>query len=329
MSPIKELGSPELTELDPRGDVVFVVGSRSAAAENTPARRFRLCSRTMARASPVFDRMLHGNFAESKPAAAAAVGSAGPPADWVVDLPDDDAAAYDLFASIAHGSFRRVPRGLGVGRLYDLTVLTHYYDATPMLTPWLQGWMVGIGETPDGGDEGMLMLKLLWISWELGHKQLFETTARRMVMECRGIFLGDESGIEGLNMPPDVIASIRTQTIQAIMDVFRDLAEKLVIIDEGPRWCRHASYMGPHRCESMILGSMTFCLTRAGLWPVPDAADVDESVVGLYSSLMNLVIHDIGRPGEKNGVDHSECNPRGFLMGRIKDILADVQNPVT
>ncbi|KAF6791346.1 nuclear pore protein-like protein [Colletotrichum sojae] len=323
------MSSTDLIELDPRGEVVFVVGA--AAPENTPARRFRLCSRTMARVSPVFDRMLHGNFSESKPAAADASGPDGS-VSWVVDLPDDNAAAFDLFASIAHSSFQRVPRGLSIDRLYDLTVLTHYYDATPMLTPWLQGWINGIGETPDGGEEGMLMPKLLWISWELGHKQLFETTARRMVMECRGVFVGDEAGLEGLHMPPDVmerIASIRTATIQAIMDVFRDLAEKLVVIDEGPRWCRHASYMGPHRCESMILGSMTFCLTRAGLWPIPDAVDVDESVVGLYSSLMNLVIHDIGRPGERTGADHSECNPRGFLMGRIKDILADVQNPVT
>lgn len=112
------------------------------------------------------------------------------------------------------------------------------------------------------------------------------------------------------------------------MDVFRDLYEKLVTVDEGPRWCLHASYMGPHRCESMILGSMTFCLTRAGLWPIPETADVDDSVVMLYSTLMNLVIHDIGRPGEKGGVDHSECNPRAFLMGQIKDILAEVPSPV-
>ncbi|KAI8302239.1 hypothetical protein K4K59_000577 [Colletotrichum sp. SAR11_240] len=327
MSPLKETGSPELTELDPRGDVVFVVGS--AAAEDTPARSFRACSRTMARVSPVFDRMLNGKFTEAKPAAS---GSGDAAADWVVQLRDDKPDAFALFASIAHAQYRCVPRSLTIDKFYDLTVLTHYYDATPMLTPWLQGWISGIGEVPDVGSEGLLMPKLLWISWELGHKQLFESTARRMVMECQGSMIGEDAGLEELSMPPDIIErinAIRSQTIQSIMDVFRDLYEKLVTVDEGPRWCLHASYMGPHRCESMILGSMTFCLTRAGLWPIPETSDVDDSVVMLYSTLMNLVIHDIGRPGEKGGVDHSECNPRAFLMGQIKDILAEVPNPVT
>ncbi|KAF5486115.1 hypothetical protein CGCF413_v014157 [Colletotrichum fructicola] len=327
MSPLKETGSPELTELDPRGDVVFVVGS--AAAEDTPARSFRACSRTMARVSPVFDRMLNGKFTEAKPAAS---GSGDAAADWVVQLRDDKPDAFALFASIAHAQYRCVPRSLTIDKFYDLTVLTHYYDATPMLTPWLQGWISGIGEVPDVGSEGLLMPKLLWISWELGHKQLFESTARRMVMECQGSMIGEDAGLEELSMPPDIIErinAIRSQTIQSIMDVFRDLYEKLVTVDEGPRWCLHASYMGPHRCESMILGSMTFCLTRAGLWPIPETSDVDDSVVMLYSTLMNLVIHDIGRPGEKGGVDHSECNPRAFLMGQIKDILAEVPSPVT
>ncbi|KAK1468402.1 hypothetical protein CMEL01_00169 [Colletotrichum melonis] len=346
MSPIQEPSVPALTEMDQRGDVVFVVGT---AVDNTPARSFRVCSRTMARISPVFDRMLHGSFAESKPTAPSSdlisLSSSGingtttsPAKDWIVHLRDDRPDSFDLLASIAHSQFQRIPRALSIAKLYELTVLTHYYDATPVLSPWLQTWVSGIAESPEttsssiAGPEGeLLMPKLLWISWELGHKQLFESTARRMVMESSGNLFGDESGLGDLSMPPDVIeriAAIRTQTIQSIMDVFSTLAEKLVSVDEGPRWCRHASYMGPHRCESMILGSMTFCLMRASLWPIPEADDIDESVLTLYSTLMNLVIHDIGRPSDKGGVDHSECNPRGFLMERIKNILADVPSPV-
>ncbi|GJC98789.1 nuclear pore protein-like protein [Colletotrichum higginsianum] len=371
MSPLPEQGTPALTEMDRRGDVVFVVGS---AGDDTPARSFRVCSRTMARVSPVFDRMLFGHFAESKSAVAAAAADAvnaanstdllsfpGTPAaaaaptakEWTVHLRDDRPEAFDLFAGIAHGQYRRVPRSLSVDRLYELTVLTHYYDATPALTPWLQGWVAGVGEGSHNAemssghvarrDGELVMPKVLWIAWELGHKQLFEGTARRLVMESCGSLFGEESGLGELSMPPDVIervAAIRIETIRSIMDVFRDLVSKLVLVDEGPRWCRHASYMGPHRCESMILGSLTFCLTRAGLWPVPAAEDVEESVLTLYSTLMNLVIHDIGRPsvdGRGGGgssssgvvVDHAECNPRGFLMERIKNILAEVGSPVS
>ncbi|KAF9880650.1 hypothetical protein CkaCkLH20_01692 [Colletotrichum karsti] len=322
MSPSKESSSAELTEMDPRGDLVFIVGS---AAEDTPARSFRVCSRTMARVSPVFDRMLHGSFVEAKPT----TNSDSTAIDWVVELREDKPDTFELFASIAHAKFRQVPRSLPIDRLYDLTVLTHYYDATPMLTPWLQNWVTGIGETPDVGVNGLLMPKLLWISWELGHKQLFESTARRMVMECRGT--GEEIELEGLSTPPDIIErikSVRTQTIQSIMDLFRDLAERLITVDEGERWCRHAMYMGPHRCESMILGSMTFCLTRAGLWPIPDAADVEDSVVTLYSTLMNLVIHDIGKPAERGGVDHAECNPQASALVLVPEPTADPNDPL-
>ncbi|GKT60037.1 nuclear pore protein [Colletotrichum tofieldiae] len=346
MSPLPEPSTPPLTEMDRRGDIVFVVG---AGGDDTPVRSFRVCSRTMARVSPVFDRMLHGNFSESKPTPTttttntdllSSLGTPGTPTkEWIVNLRDDKPEAFDLFASIAHSQYRRIPRSLSIDKLYELTVLTHYYDATPVLTPWLQTWVAGIGEGSEinsshvaGRDGELLMPKVLWISWELGHKQLFEGTARRLVMESCGSLFGEDSGLGELSMPPDVIervAAIRVETIQSIMDVFRDLASKLVLVDEGPRWCKHASYMGPHRCESMILGSMTFCLTRAGLWPIPEAEDVEESVLTLYSTLMNLVIHDIGRPGEKGGVDHGECNPRGFLMERIKNILGEVGSPVS
>lgn len=107
------------------------------------------------------------------------------------------------------------------------------------------------------------------------------------------------------------------------------MVDKLLVVDENPRWCRHASYMGHHRCESMILGSMTFCLARAGLWPLPEAAEVEESVVELYTKLMNLVIHDIGRDSPKSHEDHSECNPMRYLMDNIKRIIDDIADPVT
>jgi hypothetical protein len=77
----------------------------------------------------------------------------------------------------------------------------------------------------------------------------------------------------------------------------------------------------------MILGSVVFCLTRANLWPIPEAQDVEESVMGLYRLLANVVIHDIG-VGERRGDDHAKCNPRSFLMERLQRILADMADPL-
>lgn len=125
----------------------------------------------------------------------------------------------------------------------------------------------------------------------------------------------------------DRIQTIREQTIFSMLEIPRKLAEILTSVDEKPRWCKHASYMGPHRCESMILGSIVFCLTRAGLWPIPDVENVQESVVGLYRTLMNLVIHDIGQP-EKKGNNHHACNPKQFLTEQLQRVLAEMADPV-
>lgn len=107
------------------------------------------------------------------------------------------------------------------------------------------------------------------------------------------------------------------------------MVETLIVVDERPRWCRHASYMGPHRCESMILGSITFCLARAGLWPLPEARDVEYSIVDLYAKLTGLVIHDIGETNGKPAADHSECNPRQYLLDKLRQAMQEIPGPLT
>ncbi|KAI0468778.1 hypothetical protein F4859DRAFT_203057 [Xylaria cf. heliscus] len=275
---------------------------------------FRVCSRALARASPVFERMLYGNFAERKPIK--------PDEDWIVDLPEDKPSSFKLFATISHCYLQQVPRSLSLDQLYDLTMLTHIYNATHILVPWCQGW---VSSVRDKHLESIYdMPKLLWVSWELGDMDLFETTARQIIMECPGQMFETGSPLNGLPLPLDMIGQmkdIRTQTIDSMLGIFREFADLLTVVDEGPRWCRHASYMGPHRCESMILGSMTFCMKRGALWPIPEGADVNESLLSVYKTLTNLVIHDIGQAAGVDD-DHSVCNPHDYLIGKVNDILA-------
>ncbi|KAI9729548.1 MAG: hypothetical protein M1834_006744 [Cirrosporium novae-zelandiae] len=315
------MSESNVIEFDRRGDVKLRIGG---SADETTSKVFIVCSRALARVSPVFDRMLYGGFAESKPRGATN------PDDWVVDLPEDRPGPLALLLHIAHCQVSRVPKVLSIDKLYELTVLTHYYDATQILLPWLDPWVASVHEMVQDADT--LMPKFLWITWELGYNELFEATARRMLMEAPASILAPDSPLQSLQMPPDTIeriTAIRMQTIQALLDVFRDLVDKLLVADENPRWCRYASFMGPHRCESMILGSMTFCLTRAGLWPLPESADVEDSIVQLHTKLTNLVIHDIGRSSEKGAVNHSECNPQPYLVEDIQRIMDEIPDPVT
>ncbi|KAF5691945.1 hypothetical protein FDENT_3148 [Fusarium denticulatum] len=245
---------------DPRGDVKLCVG------ETDPV-TFTACSRALARASPVFERMLFGQFMESKPTNGE---------DWLVELPEDEPKALSTFLHISHGQFDRVPRTPSIDDLYDLTVLSNYYDGTHMLEPWIGRWMSQVED--DANAPKVSMAKSLWIAWEFGRKDSFCRIARRMLMESDG------SEVPQLSMQPDIIERIsanRLMTIQALLDIIGKLINDLLVVDEKPRWCRHAEWMGPHRCESMILGSITFCLARGGLWPLPQAEDVMDSIVGL------------------------------------------------
>ena len=178
--------------VDHRGDLTLRVGA-SHGDETT----FKICSRAMSRASPVFDRMLYSNFAESKANSTTGDGI------WSVDLPSDKPAAMQIFLNICHAAFGRVPKVLSVDDLYDLTVLTHYWDATLMLRPWIAGWMAAVEEIVS--DANTIQPKMLWISWELGRKETFEVTADRMLMETEGPWSEISCQMLDVQTPPDII----------------------------------------------------------------------------------------------------------------------------
>ncbi|KAI5863289.1 hypothetical protein GGS23DRAFT_597044 [Durotheca rogersii] len=309
------------TKFDHRGDVKLRIGRQGT--DSAPA-VFTVCSRSLARVSPVFERMLYGGFAEARS------NQANDAENWIVDLPEDKPAPMEVLMIITHGHFDQVPKSLSIRELYDLTVLTHYYDATHMLGPWAKTWMATIEKQERESVE--LRLQMLWISWELGWKQSFAAICRRMLLESEAdAFDVDNNQSMAIQFPPDIIeriSALRIKTIQALLDTFSEMVSNLTVVDEKPRWCHHATWMGPHKCESMILGSLTFCLMRAGLWPVPDAAEVGESVMAVYSKTTNIIIHDIGT-ADNSHVDHNECNPGPFLLERVQNIMGQIPSPVT
>jgi hypothetical protein len=182
-----------LNKTDPRGDLTLRVGTEREEQDSEP-RCFLVCSRTLARVSPVLDRMLYGSFTEAKP---------DNESDWTVDLPHDMPSAMELFLNIAHGHLQKTPRTPSIHELYDLTMLTHFYDATPLLVPWIRPWIDTLRDTTAGPDDAVP--KLIWISWELGHRQTFEATVRRVTMEGPGSMFAKGSVLQRLDMPSDII----------------------------------------------------------------------------------------------------------------------------
>jgi hypothetical protein len=138
-----------------RGDLRLVVGEQKAESV--------VSSEALARASPIFRRMLNGNFAESKPKSG----------DWVVTLPEDDPYALCFLLNIIHLRFDRIPAVGGATTytdqvVYKLTVLSDKYELTHSLRPWASSWLADISKRHRRD-----FTSRIWIAWELGDYKLF------------------------------------------------------------------------------------------------------------------------------------------------------------
>ncbi|KAF4420404.1 hypothetical protein CFRS1_v015485 [Colletotrichum fructicola] len=91
------------TIFDSKGDLHLVVGSD--VRDRDPS-TFLVCSKALARASPVFEKMLFGPFAESR---SSPESSKQEPA-WVVHLPEDDPDHMEAVLNILHFNFKEIPR---------------------------------------------------------------------------------------------------------------------------------------------------------------------------------------------------------------------------
>ncbi|KAJ1324717.1 BTB/POZ domain-containing protein 3/6 [Microdochium nivale] len=81
--------------IDELGDLWIVTRGVGSWGSKQPV-KFQVCSRALARASPVFKTMLYGGFAEARPSDGG---------EWLVELPDDPAPAMKQLFEIMHSQF--------------------------------------------------------------------------------------------------------------------------------------------------------------------------------------------------------------------------------
>ncbi|KAH8204659.1 hypothetical protein TruAng_001134 [Truncatella angustata] len=189
--------------LDPWGDLTLRIGPDGATED------YIVCPRTLARTSPVFERMLYGDFAEADPSTRAAMG------EWIVRLPEDKPVTMGLFLSIIHGSYDETLRNLSLDKIYDLTVVVHYYDATKVLRPWVEVWINHIANLVE--DINTPMLKVLWIAWELGAIPLFQTVSRYVLLEFDAADFADALSCSSIQTPPGVLGKSQRTLIDPSM----------------------------------------------------------------------------------------------------------------
>ncbi|KAK1994417.1 hypothetical protein LX36DRAFT_727445 [Colletotrichum falcatum] len=279
-------GAPdELDVLDPRGDLRLQVGGEV----ETKPKTYLVCSKALARVSTVFDKMLYGGFAESRP-----TGAEHKP--WTVELPDDRQEPTELLLHIAHGRFDSVPEQLELTRLYQFLVVVNKYDAVGAARPWARGWLGGV----QAATQNPL---LLGVAYELGDQPTFDIMARKIADECLvdddgdlvfGYAGGDREtysyklrNMEYL-VPPGLLedtASMRMTLLTTILEPYVGLYAMLKHGDRCP-----SSPPDPtsgRRCDSILLGSLIRSFAAHGIeLAAPDPA---AAYCGSAATLLGIV----------------------------------------
>ncbi|TEA05993.1 hypothetical protein C8034_v001434 [Colletotrichum sidae] len=137
----------DITDCDPSGDLYLHVGAEAEGKTKT----YLVCSKALSRASPVFQRMLYGDFAESRQSDAGY--------NWTIDLTDDRQEPLELLLHIIHGNFEQ-------------------YDVTRVTRPWAERWMMGV----KADRHSPLPLA---VAYEMGDHEVFNALGMKIATECQ------------------------------------------------------------------------------------------------------------------------------------------------
>ncbi|KAE9572328.1 hypothetical protein CGMCC3_g11745 [Colletotrichum fructicola] len=250
--------------LEELGDLQLRVGSDHAGHPTI----FLVCSKTLARSSPVLKKMLYGGFAES-------LSAQEKKEDWVVDLPDDEPSSFKLLLHIMHRNFSQVPQEISLESLFQLVVVLDKYDSIALIRPWASSWLRDIKDSTE-------YPMALHIAWELGLENAFHHFMTVLVQKAFVDEEGELSYYERLlpRWPEDIIKPQKLAHCldnvgpADLCDTIYELRQRLVSIEFEPYLklyksliseygqCRYRSKKREHlqkvgvRCDSIALGSM-------------------------------------------------------------------------
>ncbi|KAJ1326041.1 armadillo repeat-containing protein 5 [Microdochium nivale] len=279
-SPVKKLDTsreptpkPELEYiLDPRGDLWLHTRGKDASGLSQAA-RLRVCSRTLARTSPVFNKMLYGRFAEARD------NNQDPDQEWVIELPDDLTSPMRTLLEIMHGDFSRMKRVVGphkstIRALYDLIVVADKYDCVALLRPWGASWALCQKiETMTNHD----LFRMAWVYYQLGYQLGYEEVVTRLILDFAPSTQGEVDEI------PVLPASLYDKVVDLRQDLMASLLGPLVAsIDQLVSGATQSVGLcivatdSTHRlaCESSMLGKLMRRLHQQKFWPIPDSSDI-------------------------------------------------------
>lgn len=244
-----------------------------------------------------------------------------------VDMASDPAFGLRVLFSIAHYRFQDVPRALDVGELYDVAFVAEKYQATSLLVPFVEGWLAekdfpaAAGGSPGDAD------KVLVAGWVLGQARWLARLVARCA--CNAGAGADGAVLDSEGRPwsaqpvsaelLDLVAAAREDAIGQIIKAVSDPVSRLLSPQSCPggpvRYCRAqaADESAREECEQLQLGSAIMGLTKAGLWPPPEASRTKASPAELARAYAGVKMRRYLTPGLRSQDDeavqdaHARC----------------------
>ncbi|KAG6174847.1 hypothetical protein E4U35_005481 [Claviceps purpurea] len=289
--------------------------------------QFRLSSRHLALASPVFQTMLNGFWKESAPLSDQYNRSAKPLSPLQNDsncqvryeLAATEWGAEDflLLMNIVHCQSINVPYSIDLETLGRISVLVDYYQCQEVTQFFAGLWIDKLsGSLPT--TYGRDCVTWIFVSWVFSRSEIFEKMTQLAIRTCDG-------GLGTINLPfPPTLLSTATPHLHdllklmcfaAVMEQKRDDFIDMIfaVLGNTCKYLREGRYACDFECTSMLLGSLLRGMNKNELYGACSAERAKSAVLSLksgtypgYYSVHSCTLHALLQPSiEKlwNGLD--------------------------
>ncbi|KAG5966729.1 hypothetical protein E4U56_001194 [Claviceps arundinis] len=294
--------------------------------------QFRLCSRHLSLASPVFKSMLNGFWKESAPSTDQSNGSAktrptlqnGPdfPVRYELAATEWDVEDFLLLMNIVHGRNGQVPHSIDLETLGRISVLVDYYQFQEVTKFAVGLWIDKLsGNLPT--KYGRECVTWMFVSWVFSRSEIFEKMTLLAIRTCEG-------GLGTINLPfPPMLLSTTTPHLQdlsklmcfaAIMEQKRDHFIDEIFNLLG-NLCKDICWGGGgcnFECRSMLLGSFLTEMEQNELYGPCSAERAKSAVLSLKSGRWYSRSGPSGYSYHSNDYSVHSCTFRALLEPSIK-----------
>ncbi|KAG5962470.1 hypothetical protein E4U57_006968 [Claviceps arundinis] len=280
---------------------------------------FRLSSRHLALASPVFKAMLSGFWRESAPSSDQDNGLAKPwsplqsgsscqvryeltATEWVVK-------DFLLLMNIVHGHSRQVPYSVGLKTLARMSVLVDYYQCQEVTEFAVGLWIdKSPGKIPRLPRQyGEDCVAWIFASWVFSRSEIFEKMTLLAITSCEGGL-----GKIYLPFPPMLLTVLEQKRDDYIDEIFSVVGKLCKDLWKGRRGCSF-------ECTSMLLGSLMKVMDENELYRACSAEQATRAVLSLNSGTWSTY------PSDNLGASSHSCTLEKLIRPDIERLLAGLK----